>query len=110
MQLHAELGLWKEPDQRVAQRRLTYLRANLRPLGARGGSVIVHDLSTHGFSVKTDAPLPPGTFVWLRFEGTNGFNAQVVWAEGRSHGCEFLVPISQEQYRAAINSGRVGAA
>lgn len=102
MPLHAQLGHWEARGRRRAERAHAHVTAGLRKLGVTGRPVTVHDLSTHGFCAEVDPPLPPGTFVWLRFAGANGLNARVVWRDGALHGCEFLAPISDAMQAAVL--------
>jgi hypothetical protein len=108
MPLHAQMGYWQGYRERQADRTTARIPASIRKLGVAGQSVILHDISTHGFQVDVDPPLPPGTFVWLRFAGTNGLNACVVWNHGSRHGCEFLVPIDGPLYEAALSLSEKG--
>ncbi|UAK25372.1 PilZ domain-containing protein [Sphingomonas nostoxanthinifaciens] len=64
---------------------------------ANGGitrTVIVRDLSLHGFRAEGAAESDVGAVVHLQLAGPKPVEARVIWREGKAFGCEFVTPIS----------------
>lgn len=81
------------PKSRVSERVPIEIGAGLRQRGASGVSVLVMDLSTHGFRASTHLELPEGTDVWLRLPGLEPYHAKVAWSKGQYIGCAFERPL-----------------
>jgi hypothetical protein len=81
------------PKSRASERVPIELGAGLRQRGASGVSVLVTDLSTHGFRASTHLQLPDGTDVWLRLPGLEACHAKVVWSKSPYIGCAFERPL-----------------
>ena len=78
---------------RASQRVPIEIGAGLRQRGASGVSVLVMDLSTHGFRASTHLELERGADVWLRLPGLESCHATVVWTKGQYIGCAFERPL-----------------
>jgi PilZ domain len=87
------IAILPTPEGRKAERRVVNLAASLREPGASLVDAEVTDLSVTGFGAETDAPLEPGTQVWLKLPGLEPASSRVIWAEGRKAGFEFLTPL-----------------
>ena len=81
------------PKSRASERVAIEIGAGLRQRGASGVSVLVMDLSTHGFRASTHLELAHGTDVWLRLPGLEACHATVVWSKGQYIGCAFERPL-----------------
>jgi hypothetical protein len=81
------------PKSRASERVPIEIGAGLRQRGASGVSVLVMDLSTHGFRASTHLELAHGTDVWLRLPGLEAYHATVVWSKGQYIGCAFERPL-----------------
>lgn len=81
------------PKSRASERVAIEIGAGLRQRGASGVSVLVMDLSTHGFRASTHLELPEGADVWLRLPGLESYHAKVVWSRGQYIGCAFERPL-----------------
>jgi PilZ domain len=81
------------PKGRASERVPIEIGAGLRQRGASGVSVLVMDLSTHGFRASTHLTLPEGADVWLRLPGLEACHAKVVWSRGQYIGCAFERPL-----------------
>ena len=81
------------PKSRASERVAIELGAGLRQRGASGVSVLVMDLSTHGFRASTHLELTNGADVWLRLPGLEPCHAKVVWSRGQYIGCAFERPL-----------------
>ena len=81
------------PKSRASERVAIEIGAGLRQRGASGVSVLVMDLSTHGFRASTHLELPQGADVWLRLPGLEPYHATVAWSKGQYIGCAFERPL-----------------
>lgn len=81
------------PKSRASERVSIEIGAGLRQRGASGVSVLVMDLSTHGFRASTHLELERGADVWLRLPGLESCHATVVWTKGQYIGCAFERPL-----------------
>jgi uncharacterized protein (DUF736 family) len=81
------------PRSRASERVAIEIGAGLRQRGASGVSILVMDLSIHGFRASTHLELAHGTDVWLRLPGLESCHATVVWSKGQYIGCEFERPL-----------------
>lgn len=60
-------------------------------------SVIVTDVSSGGFHLKTDETIPIGSHVFLRVARYGDFPAQIRWSFGSEAGGVFLEPVDLPQ-------------
>jgi len=81
------------PKSRASERVAIEIGAGLRQRGASGVSILVMDLSIHGFRASTHLQLAHGADVWLRLPGLESCHATVVWSKGQYIGCEFERPL-----------------
>jgi hypothetical protein len=81
------------PRSRASERVAIEMGAGLRQRGASGVSIMVMDLSTHGFRASTHLELAQGTDVWLRLPGLEACHATVAWSKGQFIGCAFERPL-----------------
>jgi hypothetical protein len=61
--------------------------------GANRQETQLLDLSRGGLRLKTTSGLRTGERVWLKLDTLEPLEARVVWNDGISTGCEFLVPL-----------------
>src|ERR1044072_1076527 len=80
------------PKSRASERVPIEIGAGLRQRGASGVSVLVMDLSIHGFRASTHLELERGADVWLRLPGLESCHATVMWTKGQYIGCAFERP------------------
>jgi hypothetical protein len=80
-------------QSRASERVAIELGAGLRQRGASGVSVLVTDLSIHGFRASTHLALQNGADVWLRLPGLEPCHATVAWSKGQYIGCKFERPL-----------------
>jgi hypothetical protein len=83
----------ERPRSRASERVTIEMGAGLRQRGASGVSIMVMDLSTHGFRASTHLELAQGTDVWLRLPGLEPCHATVAWSKGQFIGCAFERPL-----------------
>jgi transcriptional regulator with XRE-family HTH domain len=73
--------------------------------------VTVHNLSTTGLLLETEASLAPGEMLEVDLPLAGATTAQVVWASGKLFGCRFDKPISPAVLSAAqlraVSSGEL---
>lgn len=82
------------------QRRKLLLEA--RGSTASGAAaVLVHNISTTGLLLESDAALADGEAIEIELPHAGGTRARVVWTSGRLAGCQFDSPISPAALSAA---------
>ena len=102
----AQLAILPLTDGRSVERRVVNLAARLREPGAKVAVAEIQDLSVKGFSARTDIPLEPGSFVWLKLAGLEPQNSRVVWYEEGKGGFEFATPLHPATLELLVSSGR----
>lgn len=100
--LVARLEVLGEVDPRGAIRFHVASESTLRGADGRPFEVLVDNFSRTGFLFVSDEEFPAGTLVAIGLSGAGSREAQVVWREGRRHGCEFLVPLPQSKMARAF--------
>ena len=80
--------------------------ANLRRPGAKRASVVVLDLSTHGFRTEWPFKLQEGDLVWLTLSGLEAKAATVAWMNGFEVGCKFETPLHPAVLEGVIAKAR----
>lgn len=100
--LVARLEVLGEVDPRGAIRFHVASESTLRGADGRPIEVLVDNFSRTGFLFVSDEEFPPGTLIAIGLSGAGSREAQVVWREGRRHGCEFLVPLPQSKMARAF--------
>lgn len=100
--LVARLEVLGEVDPRGAIRFHVASESTLRGADGRPFEVLVDNFSRTGFLFVSDEEFPSGTLVAIGLSGAGSREAQVVWREGRRHGCEFLVPLPQSKMARAF--------
>lgn len=65
----------------------------MREFGTTPVDARLINISSHGFMAEADAPILPGTRVWLTLPGVHRVNAEVIWARSGRLGGEFTAPI-----------------
>lgn len=100
--LVARLEVLGEVDPRGAIRFHVTSESTLRGADGRPFEVLVDNFSRTGFLFVSDEEFPSGTLVAIGLSGAGSREAQVVWREGRRHGCEFLVPLPQSKMARAF--------
>jgi hypothetical protein len=107
MSFSAQLKYSYSADERNAERYRLLLPASAE--APEGGlvDVTVHDLSTSGFLVETEAPLSVGSEIILDIPGAGSVAAQVAWSSGNFFGGQFETPLSPSGVSAAFSASRV---
>jgi hypothetical protein len=100
--LVARLEVLGEVDPRGAIRFHVASESTLRGTDGRPIEVLVDNFSRSGFLFVSDEEFQPGTLIAIGLSGAGSREAQVVWQEGRRHGCEFLVPLPQSKMARAF--------
>lgn len=100
--LVARLEVLGEVDPRGAIRFHVASESTLRGADGRRFEVLVDNFSRTGFLFVSEEEFPSGTLVAIGLSGAGSREAQVVWREGRRHGCEFLVPLPQSKMARAF--------
>jgi hypothetical protein len=100
--LVARLEVLGEVDPRGAIRFHVASESTLRGADGKPIEVLVDNFSRSGFLFVSDEDFPPGTLIAIGLSGAGSREAQVVWREGRRHGCEFLVPLPQSKMARAF--------
>lgn len=89
-------------NQRRDVRRTMQLLTPGRTAKGQFAEVVIHDLSTGGFLVQTDAPLAVGETIEVILPRTGARGAEVVWTSGSFFGCRFLEPVPPASVSAAM--------
>jgi hypothetical protein len=107
MSFSAQLKYSHNADERSAERYRLLLPASAE--GAESGlvDVTVHDLSTSGFLVETEAPLSVGSEITLDIPGVGSVAAEVAWSSGNFFGGQFETPLAPSSVSAAFAASRV---
>jgi hypothetical protein len=100
--LVARLEVLGEVDPRGAIRFHVASESTLRGADGRPIEVLVDNFSRSGFLFVSEEAFPAGTLIAIGLSGAGSREAQVVWQEGRRHGCEFLVPLPQSKMARAF--------
>jgi hypothetical protein len=100
--LVARLEVLGEVDPRGAIRFHVARESTLRGTDGQPFEVLVDNFSRTGFLFVSDEEFPAGTLIAIGLSGAGSREAQVVWSEGRRHGCEFLVPLPQSKMARAF--------
>ena len=91
-------------DGREAERHSVEFDATLRDPAFLPLDVVVEDLSTGGFRVVTDTDLPLAAEIGLGVAGIGTHGARVVWRGEGIYGCEFLIPLKDDELRMALSA------
>jgi hypothetical protein len=89
----ALLSVLPDQEARKAPRRIVNLAAALREEGAVTSAVRISDISIGGCRIEAESDLAAGTEVWLRMPGFETRRSRIVWANGRTAGCKFDIPL-----------------
>jgi hypothetical protein len=89
-------------DSRWAERHTVERDATLRDSDWSPIDVTVEDLSESGFSVVAATDLAIGAEIGLGLSGIGMREARVVRRAAGLYGCEFLVPLTTQELRAAL--------
>jgi hypothetical protein len=107
MSFSAQLKYSSPADERGAERYRLLLPASAEEPGSGIIDVTVHDLSTNGFLVETEAPLSVGSEILLDIPGAGSVAAEVAWNSGNFFGGQFQTPMSPSAVTAAFGASRV---
>ncbi len=69
--------------------------------GEAGVSATIRNLSETGLLLETDPPLAVGDIFQIDLPLVGEQPAEIMWVEGRGHGCRFLDPIPKSAVSAA---------
>lgn len=90
-----------------ADRRPVNANATIRDSRRAPNDAFVHNLSTTGCLVATDAHLALNASMSVGIPGIGVLPAQVTRIDGRLYGCAFTTPIAQAMVDAALSAGVV---
>ena len=107
MSFSAQLKYSGSSDERGAERYRLLLPASAEKPGSGVMDIIVHDLSTSGFLIETQAPLGVGSEILLDVPGAGSVAAEVAWNSGNFFGGQFNAPLSPSAVTAAFAASRV---
>jgi hypothetical protein len=107
MSFNAQLKYPDSADERGAERYRLLLAASAEKPGIGTMGVTVHDLSTGGFLVETQAPLSVGSKILLEIPGAGSVSADIAWASGNFFGGQFQTPLPPSAVTAAFAASRV---
>lgn len=99
------VGVLTEPkvvDSRGAVRRRLKLELPAVPASQDTTSVLIRDLSPHGFRIEASAALKVGDPLQIDLPEAGLVEARIVWNKGRSFGCAFVAPVSKAAVSAAL--------
>jgi hypothetical protein len=102
--------LYREDDNRAAERHEVHLDATLRGQDQRPLDVVVDQLSVTGFRMSCADYLPIGASVSLGIAGIGRQSAQVVRRAGDRYGCRFDVPLASHPLALQASPSTVVAA
>jgi transcriptional regulator with XRE-family HTH domain len=88
--------------QRRDVRRTMQLVAPGKTAKGQFAEVLIHDLSTGGLLVQTDAPLAVGEALEVVLPRTGVRQAEVIWTSGSYFGCRFVQPVPPASVSAAL--------
>ena len=94
-------------DARRARRRITYAPSTLRVAGTRPVDVTVYDISETGIRFACDQRLEEGDELSIGLAGSGAARAFVAWARDGQYGCDFVLPISQQEVESAFGGSTV---
>ncbi|MBJ6120480.1 PilZ domain-containing protein [Sphingomonas mollis] len=86
--------LYREQDERIADRQPVNLGATVRRDDQRPIDVQIDDLSSTGFRMQSDEPIAMDSTVSIGIAGLGRHTARVVRQNGNQYGCSFLRPVS----------------
>ena len=110
MAIAARLEPERAQERRSKQRRKLSLNSNIHT----GEVVSVHDISSTGMLIETDADLSALDRLEIDLPENGTTNAIIAWNSGRYYGCQFTKPLSPAKVSAALlrstpkASGRAG--
>jgi hypothetical protein len=107
MSFSAQLKYSSSADERGAERYRLLLPASAEEPGSGLIDIIVHDLSTSGILIETQAPLSVGSEILLDIPGAGSVSATVAWNSGNFFGGEFQTPLSPSAVTTAFAASRV---
>jgi hypothetical protein len=107
MSFSAQLKYTASADERGAERFRLLLPASAEKPGSDLFDIIVHDLSTGGLLVETQAPLSIGSEILLDIPGAGSVAAEVAWNSDDFFGGQFHKPLSPSAVTAAFAASRV---
>jgi transcriptional regulator with XRE-family HTH domain len=84
------------------QRRPMQLLASGKSAHGALTDVVIHDLSTGGLLLETDADLTTGETIEVVLPLTGAHDANIVWANGAYFGCQFRRPVPPASVSAAL--------
>lgn len=95
-------------ERRDHDRRVVHSDSTLRDHVGHPHSVLVRDLSTHGFAAECDCELAIGTIITLGVPGFGSAQAVVRRRDAQGgYGCQFIAPLSQVAFIRAFGEPNV---
>ena len=93
-------------DDRLARRRLVNFGGRVRADDRGGADVTVLDLSSRGCRLSPPHHLEQGLVFWLKLVDLEARQCEVVWVDARSAGCEFSIPLSEQEVESLCAPSR----
>lgn len=98
MAIAARLEPERAQERRSKQRRKLSLDSNIHT----GEIVSIHDISSTGMLIETDADLSAHDRLEIDLPENGTTNAVIAWKSGRYFGCQFTKPLSPAKISAAL--------
>ncbi len=98
----AEFEPAERPDRRRAARAPVSLDARLGKAARTLCKVV--DISVHGARLQTYSALKRGATIWLTLPQIGAVAADVMWADDYAAGCQFLTPLSADQFAPFVEA------
>ena len=98
------------PENRTSSRMITDRPVTLRPDDNSPIDAVIENLSRTGFGMVSSANLAIGAVVGLSVAGAPRRNVKIVRRTGLAYGCEFISPLSDLEFSAALQSQPVVSA
>lgn len=93
--------LYREQDERIADRQAVNLGATVRQEDQRPIDVSIDDLSTTGFRMQSFETMAIDSTVSVGIAGLGRHTARIVRQDGNYYGCRFVRPVSIDGIAAA---------
>ena len=94
-------------ERRDHHRRIVDSDSTLRDPNGRPLSVLVRDLSAHGFAAECNEELVVGTTITLGLPGFGSAQAVIVRRDDKSYGCQFVEQLAPAAFTAAFGPSNV---
>ncbi|MCA1748818.1 MAG: PilZ domain-containing protein [Sphingomonadales bacterium] len=90
------------PDRRATPRTEVRLSSQVKSDRPDTAYVVLRDISTEGFSIRSFEYFAPGTPIWLDLKGVGVKQAEVIWEEAARTGCRFETPLTDAELQRVV--------